>query len=269
MAINTGILIRDYQEKDLDAVQHLIHQTIDVCYPGIYPPRAVQEFKDFHSKEAITRRHEDGVILVVEERAGIVATGTLVAGDIFGVFVDPEVQGKGYGKAVMEELEHRAKARGREVVELSISLPSKHFYLGLGYRIMEDRSLDVGHGQRLDYWEAKKNLKERECQMEKEIVQGNLAEMIDYQDMSVVSKTLVDKKAGTVTLFAFDKGQGLSEHTAPFDAMVQVIDGDVEIMISGKPYPLTMGEMIVMPANEPHALRAVEKFKMLLTMIKK
>jgi len=96
----------------------------------------------------------------------------------------------------------------------------------------------------------------------------SLADMVDYQDGSVVSKTVIKKKTGTVTLFAFDQGQGLSEHTAPFDAMVQVLDGEVEIKISGRPFHLKQGEMIIMPANEPHALNAVKKFKMMLIMIK-
>jgi len=94
------------------------------------------------------------------------------------------------------------------------------------------------------------------------------AEMIDYQQNSVVSQTLIKKQTGTVTLFAFDKDQGLSEHTAPFDALVHILDGKADIMISGKSYILEKGEMIIMPAGEPHALKAVEKFKMMLTMIK-
>lgn len=93
-------------------------------------------------------------------------------------------------------------------------------------------------------------------------------EMIDYQQNSVVSQTIVKKQTGTVTLFAFDKDQGLSEHTAPFDALVHILDGKADIMISGKSYILEKGEMIIMPAGEPHALKAVEKFKMMLTMIK-
>lgn len=95
-----------------------------------------------------------------------------------------------------------------------------------------------------------------------------LADMVDYQAESVVSKTIIEKKTGTVTLFAFDQGQGLSEHTAPFDALVQVLDGEVEIKISGKPFHVKQGEMIIMPAHEPHALKAVTRFKMLLTMIR-
>jgi quercetin dioxygenase-like cupin family protein len=92
--------------------------------------------------------------------------------------------------------------------------------------------------------------------------------LIAYQPGSVVSRTLIDKPSGTVTLFAFDKGQGLSEHTAPFDALVEVIDGEVEITISGKPSRVNKGEMLIMPAGKPHALKAVASFKMLLTMIK-
>ena len=104
--------------------------------------------------------------------------------------------------------------------------------------------------------------------MAQDIEKGNLVKMISYQDNSVVSKTLVEKDTGTVTLFAFDEGQGLSEHTAPFDAMVHVLDGEVEIKISGVPYILSQGEMIIMPANDPHALKAIQKFKMMLIMIK-
>ena len=97
---------------------------------------------------------------------------------------------------------------------------------------------------------------------------SNLEGLIDYQEGSVVSRTIIDKKAGTVTLFAFDENQGLSEHTAPYDAMVYVIDGEVDVTISGKSVKLKKGEMTIMPANQPHALSAKTKFKMLLTMIK-
>ena len=93
-------------------------------------------------------------------------------------------------------------------------------------------------------------------------------DLIDYQDESVVSRTIVDKKTGTVTLFAFDEGQGLSEHTAPFDALVYLLDGEAEIVISGKALRLKEGEMVIMPANQPHALKAVKRFKMILTMIR-
>ena len=92
--------------------------------------------------------------------------------------------------------------------------------------------------------------------------------LVAYQEGSVVSKTLVDKKAGTLTLFAFSRGQGLSEHTAPFDAVVCILEGEARITIDKKPYTVKEGEMLIMPANKPHALHAVTKFKMLLMMIK-
>lgn len=95
-----------------------------------------------------------------------------------------------------------------------------------------------------------------------------LVNLMDYQEQSVVSKTLLEKKTGTVTVFAFGQGQGLSEHTAPFDAMVCILDGKAEISISGNPNILEQGDMIIMPANEPHALKAIERFKMMLIMIK-
>lgn len=95
-----------------------------------------------------------------------------------------------------------------------------------------------------------------------------VAELVDYQEGSVVSREIIRKRAGTVTLFAFDKGQGLSEHTAPYDALVQIVDGEAEVTISKKKYRLGSGDIILMPANEPHALFARERFKMLLTMIR-
>ena len=97
---------------------------------------------------------------------------------------------------------------------------------------------------------------------------SSLADLVNYQNGSVVSKTLIKKETGTVTLFAFDQGQGLSEHTAPFDALVYALDGAAEIMISGSPYILKKGEMIILPINEPHSLKAIKKFKMMLTMIR-
>jgi quercetin dioxygenase-like cupin family protein len=97
----------------------------------------------------------------------------------------------------------------------------------------------------------------------------NVRDMVYYQPGSVVSRTLMDKDAGTVTLFAFDNGQGLSEHTAPFDALVQVIDGAADITIAGSVNTVKEGEMIIMPANKPHSLKANPRFKMVLVMIRK
>jgi quercetin dioxygenase-like cupin family protein len=95
-----------------------------------------------------------------------------------------------------------------------------------------------------------------------------LAALVEYQDGAIVSREVLKKKTGTVTLFAFAAGQGLSEHTAPFDALVQVLDGEAEIQIAGKRHRVRAGELILMPANQPHALKAAQPFKMLLTMIR-
>ena len=95
-----------------------------------------------------------------------------------------------------------------------------------------------------------------------------LVNQVAYQDSSVVSKTLLDKQAGTVTLFAFDRGQGLSEHTAPYDALVYLLDGEADITISGKTIHAKQGDMVIMPANQPHALKATKQFKMMLIMIR-
>lgn len=95
-----------------------------------------------------------------------------------------------------------------------------------------------------------------------------MVSLAEYQEGSVVSRTLIDKKAGTVTFFAFDEGQGLSEHVAPYDALVSVLDGEAEVAISEKIYRIKEGEMIILPANKSHSLKAIKKFKMMLIMIK-
>ena len=95
-----------------------------------------------------------------------------------------------------------------------------------------------------------------------------LVEMVNYQEGAVVSRQVTKEEAGNVTLFAFDKDQGLSEHTAPFDALAHILEGEAQVTISGKPFDLKTGDAIIMPANEPHALKAIQRFKMLLTMIR-
>ena len=96
----------------------------------------------------------------------------------------------------------------------------------------------------------------------------HMAELIAYQTGAVVSRQITKAEAGNVTLFAFDKEQGLSEHTAPYDALVHILEGEAEVTLSGQPFQLKGGDAIVMPANEPHALKAIQKFKMLLTMVR-
>jgi len=95
-----------------------------------------------------------------------------------------------------------------------------------------------------------------------------LKDVVAYQEHSVVSREIVRKPSGTMTVFAFDEGEGLSEHTAPFDAVVYLLEGEAEIGIDGKPHSVKEGEMIIMPANKPHALKAVTRYKMLLMMLK-
>jgi len=93
-------------------------------------------------------------------------------------------------------------------------------------------------------------------------------DLVNYQDGSIVSREIVKKPTGNVTMFAFDEGQGLSEHTAPFDALVHALEGEAEITIAGKPFHLRAGEMILMPPQQPHAVKALKRFKMILTMIR-
>ena len=110
-----------------------------------------------------------------------------------------------------------------------------------------------------------------EKQMGAKHLVGQAVRAIDlaaYQEGSVVSREIINKSAGTVTVFAFDEGQGLSEHTAPYDALVYVLDGEVEISLSGNPLRLKEGEMVILPANQPHALKAISKFKMILTLVR-
>lgn len=94
------------------------------------------------------------------------------------------------------------------------------------------------------------------------------AGLVEYQADSIVSRTVIDEATGTLTLFAFDQGQGLSEHTAPFDALVYLLEGEAEVTIAGRPLQVKQGEMVLMPANQPHALKATRRFKMMLVMIK-
>lgn len=96
----------------------------------------------------------------------------------------------------------------------------------------------------------------------------SLASLVSYQPGSVVSRTLIDRKAGTVTLFAFDEGEGLSEHTAPYDALLHLLEGEAEVTIAGNKSHLELGHVIILPAGSPHAVRASKRFKMLLTMIR-
>ena len=152
--------LRAFRESDVTQVRRLIHRTLDVSYAAVYPPEAVRFFKDFHSEAKILERHRAGDLLVIEQDGRVVATGAIVDGDIFGVFVDPDQQQRGHGRALMRELESRAKTKGIQEAVLSVSLPSRRFYESLGYGEFEDRSRDLGGGVQLAFWQARKALTE-------------------------------------------------------------------------------------------------------------
>ena len=152
------IYIRAFEEADAAALRRLIAETIDASYAPVYPPRALDFFKAFHAEEIILERAQRGTVLVAEADGDLIATGSLLDGEIFAVFVHPDRQGRGLGKALMARLEEDARAAGVTESLLSVSLPSKRFYEGLGYEIVEERSRDLGDDQRLDFWKAKKRL---------------------------------------------------------------------------------------------------------------
>jgi len=140
-----------------------------------------------------------------------------------------------------------------------------------GARLFEIRDPEA---RRIEFWSDTNNRERKDMtknlgSMEDLAAKAlNLSDLAAYQEGSVVSREILKKKTGTVTLFAFDQGQGLSEHTAPFDALVYILDGEAEITVSGKPLRVQKGEMIIMPAHNPHALQAVKRFKMVLIMIR-
>jgi len=158
MSHSADVSIRRFRGPDLCQLVRLISETIGISYAEIYPPRAVQFFKDFHSENKIADRSKTGTTLVVEEDGELAATGSLVDGEILAVFVHPRLQRGGRGKALMKALENEARASGVTEIGLSISLPSKRFYESLGYKVVEEKSRDVGEGQRLDFWKAVKQL---------------------------------------------------------------------------------------------------------------
>ena len=152
------VTIRLLEESDVAALRRLICETIDTSYAPVYPPKALDFFKTFHAEEIILERAQRGTVLVAEADGDLIATGSLLDGEIFAVFVHPDRQGAGLGKALMERLEAAARAAGVTESVLSVSLPSKRFYEGLGYDIVEERSRHLGEGQRLDFWKARKRL---------------------------------------------------------------------------------------------------------------
>lgn len=150
--------LRRFRAGDEAALHRLIGETIDRSYAPVYPPRALDFFKRFHDPETIRQRAGDGTILVIEADGEPVATGSLVDGEIFAVFVDPRRQGEGLGRRLMAALESAAREAGVRESVLSVSLPARAFYEGLGYEITETVSRPLGEGQSLDFWKARKRL---------------------------------------------------------------------------------------------------------------
>lgn len=154
------IRIHKFDKADLHALHCMICETIESSYSGLYPPRAVAFFKEYHSEKKIAERSELGEILVlISKRTGsILATGSLIGSEIMGVFVRSDHQRQGYGKDIMTRLELIAIEKGLPELNLSISLPSRQFYEHLDYRVLDERVLDVGGGECLKYWSGKKEL---------------------------------------------------------------------------------------------------------------
>jgi GNAT superfamily N-acetyltransferase len=154
-------MIRPFSGTDLHVLRRMICETIDVSYSGVYPPRAVGFFKEYHAVEKIAERSAAGEILVLvsEQDGAVLATGALVDSEIVGVFVRPDQQRHGYGTAVMAELERKARAKGLSEVSLSVSLPSRTFYEHLGYDVLDECAIDVGEGEFLKFWPGKKVLR--------------------------------------------------------------------------------------------------------------
>ncbi|MBN1625083.1 MAG: GNAT family N-acetyltransferase [Deltaproteobacteria bacterium] len=158
-------IIRPFNRTELHTLHRMICNTIDASYSGIYPSRAVLFFKEHHSEKKIIERSAVGEIsvLIPECDGSILATGSLIGSEIIGVFVHPDHQRQGYGKAIMTHLEKKAMEKKIPKLTLSISLPSRQFYERLGYKVLDNCVLDVGGGECLKYWIGEKELNLRGC----------------------------------------------------------------------------------------------------------
>ncbi len=158
--MNEAAIIRQFNAADLHPLHSMICETIDASYSGVYPPRAVVYFKEYHSEKKIVERSKNGniAVLISEQDGSILATGALIGSEITGVFVRHTYQRQGYGKAIMAYLEQIAIKNNIARLTLSISLPSKHFYEHLGYKILNECVLDMGEGEFLKYWLGEKKL---------------------------------------------------------------------------------------------------------------
>jgi GNAT superfamily N-acetyltransferase len=152
------IIIRDYNEKDLERLKFIVHTTVRKAYTGIYPQEAVEYFLNLHSKENMEKDIPNGYTFMLELEGKIVASGSIVGSEIKRVFVLPEYQGRGFGKRIMTKIEEVALSNGIQRVELCASLPSKDFYLSLGYEIVRFTHLPVNNNKKLEYYDMEKYL---------------------------------------------------------------------------------------------------------------
>ena len=152
------LIIRDYNEKDSDRLEFIVHTTIKRSYAGIYPQEAIEYFLNLHSKENMEKDIPKGCTLMLELEGKIIASGSIVGNEIKRIFVLPEYQSRGYGRKIMERLEKAALREGVRRVELCASLPSKDFYLALGYEIVRFTHLPVNNSKKLEYYDMEKFL---------------------------------------------------------------------------------------------------------------
>jgi GNAT superfamily N-acetyltransferase len=148
--------VREFRATDLFAVKSLIHRALVLCYAGHYCPEAIRFFVNYHDEKAILCDAREGCIIVFEKAGRIVGTGTLTGNEVKRVFVDPACQQEGVGRLIMEQLENLAAAAGAALVKLDASLPSRSFYEHLGYAMVEEASLPVENGRRLDFFRMQK-----------------------------------------------------------------------------------------------------------------
>jgi GNAT superfamily N-acetyltransferase len=158
MSAKEDIRVRSFRKADLVRLKSLIGRTIDVCYVDWYCAEAVQFFKDYHTEQAILRDAAESFTIVLDRGGQILGTGTLVGDEIKRVFVDPAFQKQGWGRLLMQHLEHRAASSGIEVVKLDASLPAKAFYDKMDYVTTEKTFLAVGNGRRLDFFRMRRAL---------------------------------------------------------------------------------------------------------------
>jgi len=156
------VLIRDYNKKDLERLKFIVHNTIKMSYTRVYPQEAIEYFLNLHSKENMEKDIPKGSTFMLELKSKIIASGSIVENEIKRGFVLPEYQGRGFGRKIMAKLEETALNSGIRKVKLCASLPSKDFYLALGYKIIKFTHISVGKNKKLEYYDMEKHLKKKE-----------------------------------------------------------------------------------------------------------